>query len=104
MISTINSAQNHRLDAARQDLRGRLQAAETELRASLPTPGIDPIARAHLDRALAHVREAGIAIHEGARIRTVQKLAEELAQVDRMRATLRAQKTAADKTTLSQRP
>jgi hypothetical protein len=100
----MSASQGHLLDAARQALRGRLQSAETELRASLPTPGMDPIARAHLDRALAHVREACIAIHEGARIRTVQKLAEELAQVDRMRATLRAQKTAADKTSLSQRP
>ena len=40
--------------------------------------GMDAIVRAHLERALAHIREAYIAVNEQTKVRTVQELADQL--------------------------
>ena len=67
----------------RQALLGQLKAAETALRVSLQRHGLAPIARAHLERALAHVHEAYIALNEAGRARPVEQLVNDLVQVAR---------------------
>ena len=58
--------------------------------------GTDALVRAHLERALAHIREAHIATSEQTKIRTVQELTDQLARIEQMREDLRAQQTTAD--------
>jgi hypothetical protein len=85
-------AMNH-LELRRQTLLGQFQTADVNLRAGLHQHGLDAIVRAHLERALAHIREAYIAVNENAKIRTVQELADELARVEQIQADLRARQT-----------
>ncbi len=59
----------------------QLTAADTAIRANLHMHNVDETGRAHMERALAHVREAYIAINEGGRARTVQQLVAELLKV-----------------------
>ena len=93
-------ALNH-LELARQTLLGNLHTAEVNLRAGLHQHGLDAIVRAHLERALAHIREASIAVDEQTKVRTVQELADLLARVEQMQADLRAQQTPADEPSTS---
>ena len=69
--------------------------------AGLHQHGMDAIVRAHLERALAHIREASIAVDEQTKVRTVQELADQLARVEQMQADLRAQQTPADEPSTS---
>jgi len=62
---------------------------------------MDAIVRAHLERALAHIREASIAVNEQAKIRTVQELADQLSGSNKLQADLRAQQTPADESSTS---
>ena len=55
--------------------------------------GTDALVRAHLERALAHIREARIAVRERIQIRTVQELADQLTRIEQMREDLRTQQT-----------
>ena len=89
------------LDRRRLTLLARLQAADAALRASLHQDGVDALVRAHLERSLAHIREADIAIHNVARARTVQELADQLTRINEMRAELRSQETGTDNNTPS---
>lgn len=86
----------NRRELLRRTLLGQLQTAEVNLRAGLHQHGMDALVRAHLERALAHIREAYIAVNEQTKIRTVQELADQLARVEQMQADLRAQQTLAD--------
>ena len=86
----------NRRELLRRTLLGQLQTAEVNLRAGLHQHGLDVIVRAHLERALAHIREAYIAVNEQTKIRTVQELADQLARVEQMQADLRAQQTLVD--------
>ena len=52
------------------------------MRASLHQHGTDALVRSHLERALAHIREAHIAVGERIQIRTVQELAGQLARIE----------------------
>ena len=79
------------LDLHRHALLARLSSADTALRACLHQDGTDAIVRAHLERALAHIREAHIAANERTQVRTVQELADQLTRIDEMRAELRSQ-------------
>jgi|GEM_PF-1145313 len=65
-------------------LMAQLRVAETALRGNLVVPGVDAVARAHTERALAHVREAFIAINETARVRTVKQLVAEVERVEKL--------------------
>jgi hypothetical protein len=76
-------------ESKRQALLGQLKIAEAALRGSLHRHGLDVIARAHLERALAHVHEAYIAINEAGRARTVQQMVEDLARVEQLCEELR---------------
>ena len=52
------------IESRRQALLGQLSAAETALRNGLHSQGVGGNARAHLERAMAHLCEAYIAINE----------------------------------------
>ena len=84
------------VELRRRALLGQLQTAEVNLRAGLHQHGMDAVVRAHLERALAHIREAYIAVNEQTKIRTVQELADQLARIEQMPADLRSQQTLAD--------
>ncbi len=60
-----------------------------------------PSSRAHLERALAHIREASIAVNEQTKVRTVQELADQLTRIEQMQADLRAEQTPADESSTS---
>ena len=81
-------------DPNRHSLHVRLQSADTALRTSLKQPCAETLVRAHIERALAHIREAETALHNLARARTVEQLAEQLARIDEMREELRSQEVA----------
>ena len=63
--------------AQRVQLRS-LEKISTQLRSTLHMHGVDPEARPHLERALAHVREATMAIGKVNRARTVTELIKHL--------------------------
>ena len=71
------------------------------LRSSLHQHGVDALVRAHLERALAHIREATIAVNEQTKIRSVQELAEQLARIEQMQADLRAEQRPAEDSSTS---
>jgi hypothetical protein len=82
----INSA-----DTERQALLGQLNAAEAVLRGNLHVHRVDATARAHMQRALAHLLEAYIAINEAGRARTVEQLVNDLMKVERLTNQLQQQ-------------
>ena len=69
-----------------------LNHAESALRENLHRHDLDPTARAHLERAVSHTREAYIATNEIGKARTVQRLIGDLDKVDRLVAKLRGQR------------
>jgi hypothetical protein len=97
----MNAGALNRLERLRRTLLGQLQTADVNLRAGLHQHGMDAIVRAHLERALAHIREAYIAVNERAKIRTVQELADQLSRVEQMQVDLRDQQTPADESSTS---
>jgi hypothetical protein len=97
----MNAGALNRLERLRRTLLGQLQTADVNLRAGLHQHGMDSIVRAHLERALAHIREAYIAVNEQAKIRTVQELADQLSRIEQIQADLRAQQTPADESSTS---
>ena len=97
----MNAGALNRLERLRRTLLGQLQTADVNLRAGLHQHGMDAIVRAHLERALAHIREAYIAVNEQAKIRTVQELADQFSRIEQIQADLRAQQTPADESSTS---
>jgi hypothetical protein len=87
----MNAGALNRLELLRRALLGQLQTAEVNLRSGLHQHGMEAIVCAHLERALAHIREACVALNEQAKIRSVQELAEELARIEQMQADLSAE-------------
>lgn len=81
--------------SATLDDRGRrrqavhLETAQAALRDLLRSPEIQFDARAHLERALNHVREAYIAINDIGKARTVQRLVSDSEKVDLLFAKIR---------------
>jgi hypothetical protein len=68
-----------------QALLGQLKAAESGLRSGLHTNGFGSTARAHMERALAHISEAYIAINEPtSNTRTVQQLVDDLNRIQQV--------------------
>lgn len=72
------------IESQRQALVGQLQAAEAALRNGLHMQGLGSTARAHMERALAHIQEACVAINEINRARTAGQLVNDLIRVQRM--------------------
>jgi hypothetical protein len=79
------------IETRRQSLLGQLKAAEMALRGGLHTRGFGSAARAHMERALAHVQEAYIAINEMRTVRSVPQLVEDLNRIEQACADLRQQ-------------
>ncbi len=69
-----------------------LNDAESALRENLHRHDLDPTARAQMERALSHTREAYIASNEIGKARTVQHLINDLDKADRLTAKLRGQR------------
>lgn len=97
----MTAGESNAPDLIRHALHVRLQSADTALRAGLNLPCGEALIRAHIERALAHVREAETALHNLVRARTVEQLAEQLARIDEMREELRSQEVTITHTTLS---
>jgi hypothetical protein len=72
------------IETQRQALLGQLTVAESALRVGLHTHGFGSTARAHMERALAHIQEAYVAINEINRARTVQQLVNDLIHVQQV--------------------
>ena len=72
------------IEARRQALLGQLRTAETAVRAGLHAHGFGIAARAHLERAMAHINEAYIAINETKAIRTVPQLVDDLNRIQQV--------------------
>ena len=72
------------VEAKRQELLGQIKAAESALRSGLHTQGFGSIARAHMERAMAHICEAYIAINEARQVRTVQQLVDDLHRIQKV--------------------
>ena len=62
----------------------QLGTAEQALRENLHRHDLDPTAREHMERALSHVHEAHIATNEIGKARPVQRLVDDLENVDRL--------------------
>ena len=90
----MTAAESNAPDLNRHALHVWLQSADTALRAGLNQPCGEALIRSHIERALAHIREAEIALHNLARARTVEQLAEQLARIDEMREELQSQEVA----------
>ena len=97
----MNAGALNRLALLRRALLGQLQAADANLRSGLHQHGMDAIVRAHLERALAHIREATIAVNEQTKIRSVQELAGQLARIEQMHADLRAEQKPTEESSTS---
>jgi hypothetical protein len=80
----MNPGELSMLENRRQALLGQLKTAEASLRASLHARGFGGGARDHLERALAHIQEACIAINEIKSVRSVQQLAEDLTRIEQV--------------------
>jgi hypothetical protein len=72
------------VESKRQALLSQLNAAESALRSGLHTHGFGSTARAHMERAMAHIQEAYVAINEINRARTVQQLVNDLVRVQQV--------------------
>ena len=97
----MNSPGLNLVELRRRALLSQLETAEVNLRAGLHQHGLDVLLRAHLERALAHIREVFIALNEQVPIRTAQELAGQLARIEQMQAELRAQQTTTGQTATS---
>lgn len=87
----MNSDELKAIEGRRQALLGQLKSAEAALRGSLHTHGFGSVARAHLERAMAHLQEAYIAINEMRAVRSVPQLVEDLNRIEQACNELRQQ-------------
>jgi len=79
----MNPAEANNQEARRQSLLGQLNAAEAALRANLDLDCAEVTARVHMQRALAHIQEAAVAVTGAGRARTVWQLVEDLTKLKR---------------------
>lgn len=79
------------LEQERRTQLDQLNAAEAALRANLHMHGLDETGRSHMERALAHVHEAYIAVNEPGKSRSVARLVHDLEKVERLTEKLKRQ-------------
>ena len=79
----MNSGELSMVEGKRQALLGQLKAAEAALRANLDLNCASVTARVHMQRALAHIQEAAVAVNGVGRARTVWQLVEDLTRCKR---------------------
>jgi len=72
------------IEAKRQELLGQIRTAEAAMRAGLHITGFGNAAREHLERAMAHIQEAYIAINETKAIRSVSQLVDDLNRIQQV--------------------
>jgi len=72
------------IEAKRQELLGQIRTAEAAMRAGLHISGFGNAAREHLERAMAHIQEAYIAINETKAVRTVSQLVDDLNRIQQV--------------------
>ena len=80
----MNSDELKVIESQRQALLGQLTTAEAAVRTGLHTHGFGSTARAHMERARAHIQEACVAINEINRARTVEQLVNNLIRVQQV--------------------
>jgi len=80
----MNAEELKTIEIQRQKLLTQLNAAESALRTNLHERGFGSTAQAHMERALAHVREAYVALNEVGHARTVQQLVNDLVRVQQV--------------------
>jgi len=80
----MNSEDLKAIENQRQALLGQLTAAEAALHTGLQTQGFGSNARAHMERALAHIQEASVALNEINRARTVGQLVNDLVRMQQV--------------------
>jgi hypothetical protein len=97
----MNAGALNQLELRRRALLGQIQTADVNLRSGLHKHGMDALVRAHLERALAHIRETYLAVNEQTKIRSVQELADQLTRVEQMQTDLRAQQIPANESSTS---
>ena len=78
------SAELQAIEARRQALLTQIRTAEAAIRAGLHAHGFGNAAREHLERAMAHVQEAYIAINEAKSVRTVPQLVDDLIRLQQI--------------------
>ena len=67
-----------------QALLGQIKAAESAQRAGMHTHGFGSTARAHMERALAHIAESYIALTEPKQARSVHQLVDDLQRIQQV--------------------
>jgi hypothetical protein len=72
------------MEVRRQELLVQIKRAEAALRNGLHVQGFGEAARAHLERALAHVNEAYISVNETTQIRSVNQLVDDLNRIQQV--------------------
>jgi len=72
------------IEGQRQAMLDQLKTAEGALRQNLHTHGFGYTAHAHMERALAHIQEAYVALNEINRARTVQQLVSDLVRAQQV--------------------
>ena len=87
----MNPEELKSIETQRQALLGQLNAAEAALRTGLHTHGFGSTARAHMERAMAHIQEAYVAINEMRAVRSVPQLVEDLNRIEQACNKLRQQ-------------
>ena len=80
----MNNEEIKAIESRRHALLEQLTAAETALRNNLHTHGFGHTAHEHMERALAHIREAYVAINEAGHARTVQQLVDDLVRIQQV--------------------
>jgi hypothetical protein len=89
----MNPTELRNAERDRQVLLQQLSAAETALRGGLPINGFGSAARAHMERAVAHIREAHTAINETKCVRSVPQLVDDLNRIQQFMADVRRRNT-----------
>ena len=79
----MNTGEIQAIESQRQALLGQLTAAEVALSANLDLNCADVTVRMHMQRALAHIQEAAVALSGVRRARTVWQLLEDLTRCKR---------------------
>jgi hypothetical protein len=80
----MNSSELKAIESQRQTLLEQLIVAEAALRRNLHTHGFGITAREHMERALAHIREAYVAFNEMGQARAVQQLVNDLVRIEQV--------------------
>ena len=80
----MSANEHNAIESQLQGLLGQLKAAESALRTGLHVHGFGGTAQAHMERALAHIREAYIVINEARQVRSVQQLVDDLNRIQQV--------------------